>query len=151
MPASALGSLCGQPSRRLSSAFELLEQVERGSWDDNHELSLWIVCIDFGDGMQHFLALSSLISYQEITRHLSEPAFAWLPVKSTLLRTQAGGQALHGEANFSAVIRMPPTADPRFGSTASWAWGESVAGSYFEVDTPPSTPDDPSYLKLTRH
>jgi len=31
------------------------------------------------------------------------------------------------------------------------AWGESVAGSYFEVDTPPSVPDDPSYSKRTRH
>jgi len=26
-----------------------------------------------------------------------------------------------------------------------------VAGSYFEVDTPPSVPDDPSYFELTRH
>jgi len=46
---------------------------------------------------------------------------------------------------------MAPTADPRFGSTASWLWGESVAGSYFEVDTPPSVPDDPSNSKPTRH
>jgi hypothetical protein len=33
-----------------------------------------IVCIDLGYGVQHFLALSSLIGYQEITSHWSELA-----------------------------------------------------------------------------
>ena len=100
MSASALGSLRGQPSCRFRCALELLEQVERGSWDDNHEFSVWIACVNLCHGVQHFRTLGSLIGYQEITSHRSEPAFSWLPVKSKLLRINRAAKQHPQEANF---------------------------------------------------
>jgi hypothetical protein len=91
--ASALGSLRGQPSCGFPCALELLEQLERGGWYDDHKFSVWIVCVDLGYRIQHFLALGSLVSNQEITSHWCERALAWLPVKSKLLRINPVGEA----------------------------------------------------------
>src|SRR2546426_9301069 len=70
---------------QISRAFELLEQVERGCRDDNHELSVWIAFVDFSYRVVQFGAIRSLIGHHEVTSHDSMPTSHGPPVKSSLL------------------------------------------------------------------
>ena len=70
--AGALSALRGERACRSCFAFELLEQVERGSRDNDHELGGWILILDFGYCAQKLLALRSFVGHQEVTSHFSE-------------------------------------------------------------------------------
>ena len=71
--AGALSALRGQPTCRFGCAFELLEQVERGSRNNDHERGVWISSMDLGYCMQQILALCSFVGDQKITSHFSSP------------------------------------------------------------------------------
>jgi hypothetical protein len=71
VPARALGSLSGQRTRRFHCALELLEQVERGFWNEDHKLSFQIVRVDLGHRIKELGALRRLIRDYEVISHSS--------------------------------------------------------------------------------
>lgn len=61
--AGTLSALRGQSACRFCCAFEMLEQVERGSWNDDHELGAWILSVDLGYCVQQLRTLRSFVGH----------------------------------------------------------------------------------------